>query len=350
MSEQSKNQGLSDRKEDHLNLTDRSQLSAKLINQYFDYEPLLTGFPEEDRELSSVTIAGKKMKAPIWISSMTGGTGKARHVNQNLAKVCREFGLGMGLGSCRPLLDSDEYFNDFALRSVLGDDCPFFANIGIAQVDQLLSSNKFSKFINCCQRLEVDGFFIHLNPLQEWHQAEGDRWYRSPIEMINEVMEQISSTGLKLGVKEVGQGMGPRSLEVLLKLPLACLEFAAFGGTNFSYLEQLRGDSERCENDDQLCFVGHNIHEMLACTNRLMSSKPSEVRLETLIISGGVRSYLEGHYFTELSNIPAVYGMASPFLTMARLGEEQTRNFVREQIEGLKMAKQFLHIKSGNHS
>jgi isopentenyl-diphosphate delta-isomerase len=345
MSENENQQTLSDRKSDHIDLTQRSQVLASELNRSFDYEPLLAGFPSKDCKLKEVTIGSKTLKTPLWISSMTGGTGASAHVNRNLAKVCQEFGLGMGLGSCRSLLESDEYFKDFALRKILGDSCPFYANIGIAQVAKMLDAGNFSDFIDLCHKLEVDGLFIHINPLQEWYQPEGDRWERSPLDMIDEVLNFTQKAQLSLCVKEVGQGMGPKSLEQLLIRPLASIEFAAFGGTNFSYLEALRAENSRVNLDLGLCFVGHSAGEMLTSANRLITNLGHKVRCESLIISGGIRSYLQGHSLIESSLLPAAYGMAGAFLEVARKGESETRDFVQEQVDGLKMAGQFLRVR-----
>lgn len=345
MSEIEKSKSLSDRKSDHIELTKRSQVLSSELNCLFDYEPLLSGFPSDDYKLKEVKIGSKTLKAPIWISSMTGGTGESAHVNRNLAKICCEFGLGMGLGSCRSLLESDEYFNDFALRKLLGDSCPFYANIGIAQVSKMLENGDFFKFIELCKKLEVDGFFIHINPLQEWYQPEGDRWKRSPLEMIDEVLEYTYRDNLALCVKEVGQGMGPRSLEQLLVRPVASIEFAAFGGTNFSYLEALRAEDKRINFDQSMCFVGHSASEMLICANRLITNLGQKVRCDSLIISGGIKSYLQGHSLIEASKLPAAYGMAGGFLEVARKGESETRDFVQGQIDGLKMANHFLRVR-----
>jgi len=330
---------LSQRKADHVELAKSSQVKDSKLNQLFDYEPLLSGFPQGD--LTPTVIAGKKMSAPIWVSSMTGGTGEAAHINKNLATVCREFGLGMGLGSCRSLLESDEFFNDFALRKALGDDAPFFANIGLAQVTDLLGQNKLTHFIDLCHRLEVDGFFVHINPLQEYYQPEGDRWYLSPLDIIDEVLNLCAHTSLKVSVKEVGQGMGPRSLEALLKRPLSFIEFAAFGGTNFSLLETLRSEKRNVAED--LCYVGHTCNEMLSFVQDIYNTDKNAIKCESLIISGGVRSFLQGHHLIQKSPLPAVYGMATPFLKHANIGLDETRLFVQQQISGLKMASHFLH-------
>lgn len=64
------------------------------------------------------------MRAPLWVSSMTGGAEKAGTINKRLALACKEFGLGMGLGSCRQLLEDNTYLKDFALRAYIGEQPP----------------------------------------------------------------------------------------------------------------------------------------------------------------------------------------------------------------------------------
>src|SRR5690554_5272321 len=92
-----------DRKKDHIQLATKSKTSADNIETRFDYEPMLNGHPLNYSSLKT-TFAGFSLDAPIWISSMTGGTQKASIINKNLAKACGEYKLGMGLGSCRQLL------------------------------------------------------------------------------------------------------------------------------------------------------------------------------------------------------------------------------------------------------
>ena len=111
---------------------------------------------------------------------MTGGTGQARTINRNLAQACGEFSLGMGLGSCRPLLKSDKYFEDFNLRPIIGDKAPFYANIGIAQLEELIREDALYRIIDLVDKLQACGLIIHVNPLQEWFQPEGDRFCEAP--------------------------------------------------------------------------------------------------------------------------------------------------------------------------
>ncbi len=334
------------RKTHHLIMAEKAQTAIsdqwEMMRDFFDYEPMLNGFPDLSHcEIGQYKIAGKTLKAPLWISSMTGGTGEARHINQNLARAAAQFGLGIGLGSCRQLLQSDEYFEDFNLRPIVGDDVCLMANFGIAQVEQLIQSRNLTKMIEVIKRLEVDGFFIHINPLQEFFQAEGDQWHRSPLAIIDDVLEEIKGSGIHLGVKEVGQGMGPASIKSLFERPISVFEFGAFGGTNFSYLEQMRSGGESSAKFD-LSLVGHSALEMVELLNK-MNHEGSHA--PSIIISGGVRSYLQGYFLMEKLQRESVYGMALPFLTHAAKGYDSLENYITQELKGLKMAQQFLKIK-----
>ena len=194
--------------------------------------------------MSSLTFLGKELGAPMWVSSMTGGTFAARKINTNLARVCHDFRMGMGLGSCRSLLDSNASLPDFDMRDIIGDDLPLYANLGISQVEQLLENNQEDKIRVLVDKLRADGLIVHVNPLQEYFQPGGDRLKNAPIISIRRLLDVVSFPVI---VKEVGQGMGPASLRELIRLPLAAIEFAAFGGTNFSKLEMLR--SEKATTD-----------------------------------------------------------------------------------------------------
>ncbi|MEO6759570.1 MAG: isopentenyl-diphosphate delta-isomerase, partial [Saprospiraceae bacterium] len=124
------------RKQDHIELAFQSQVAAAGLDGHFYYEPLLSAHPQSP-ELRPLSFLGKNLRCPLWVSSMTGGTALARIINTNLARACQEFGMGMGLGSCRQLLYSDEALPDFDVRDVLGPELPLFANLGVAQIEQL---------------------------------------------------------------------------------------------------------------------------------------------------------------------------------------------------------------------
>ncbi len=324
------------RKRDHIDLAFESQISAIKRDARFRYEPVLRNHPETWKE--PITFLGKQLSVPVWISSMTGGTGYARKINSNLARVCNEFGMGMGLGSCRSLLHDDTHLKDFNVRELLGDSLPLFANLGISQVEKLVQKKEYARIHDLIVRLKADGLIIHVNPLQEWMQPEGDRILVPPIDTIENF---LSETSYPLVVKEVGQGMGPESLRALLKLPLAALEFGAFGGTNFSKVELSRDSDVRSEILHPFANVGEDAESMIDSVNQISEK---EILCKQFIISGGVKNFLDGHYFTSKLKFPSIYGQASSFLKYALDDYDMLQKFVRIQVEGLALARSFLKV------
>ncbi len=327
------------RKEDHIELAFQSQVSRGSLDPRFDYEPLLAAHPVPG-SLAPVAWGGRTLRAPLWVSSMTGGTEKAFTINHNLARAVGEFGLGMGLGSCRSLLYDDHRFQDFNVRPVAGDDVPIFANLGAAQVQRLLEDGDAHLVPQLITALDLDGLIIHVNPLQEWLQPEGDCFTVSPLESIRGLLRELPD--LQVIVKEVGQGMGPASLRALLQLPILALDTAANGGTNFSKLELFRSDELARVAYGGLTQVGHSAEEMVREINAIVQSPDVRVRCQHLIISGGVQGFLDGYYLTEVARLPAIYGQASAFLRHAREEYGSLQRFVATQLRGLELAKAYL--------
>ena len=332
----------SSRKQDHIELAFKSQVESAALDDRFYYEPLLAAHPAAG-SLPRLPFAGKSLRAPIWVSSMTGGTALANVINYNLARACQEFGLGMGLGSCRQLLYSDEFLPDFNVRDTIGADLPLFANLGVAQVEQLLDKKETERIDELVHKLRADGLIVHVNPLQEAMQPEGDMFSRPPLETIQALMAVYKGAVI---VKEVGQGFGPASLRALLQLPLTAIEFAAAGGTNFAKLELLRGDAVKHQIFEKLATVGHSAAEMALMANREIAALGDAVKTPHLILSGGVRDFLDGYYLTQIAALPSAYGQASGFLRHARGDYQELQQYVQAQVRGLELAHAFLTVKS----
>jgi isopentenyl-diphosphate Delta-isomerase len=325
-----------ERKKDHIQLAFESQTSSDLLDQRFYYEPCISGNVANIDRLKKPFIS-TTFDAPIWVSSMTGGTKIASVINKNLAMMCNEFGLGMGLGSCRRLLYDDQYFNDFDQRKNIGDR-PLYANLGIAQIEQMIEEGSTAKIIELLKKLQATGLIIHINPLQEYMQPEGDRYKHAPIDTIQRLMDLVQT---KYIVKEVGHGMGPRSVASLMQLPLMAIEFAAFGGTNFSVIELSRSTDIVSNSKAKLSMVGHTAEEMVAFVNDALPN----ATCKEVIISGGVKNYLDGYYYISQSRANAIFGMASSFLNHAMNDYDQLQLYAKSQIEGYALATQFLTIK-----
>lgn len=331
-----------DRKSDHINLAIQSRTVIGELDNRFYYEPMISGFPQGEPE--PIHFAGKKLRVPLWVSSMTGGHPLSGIINRNLARACNEFGIGMGLGSCRKILRENSGFEDFDIRSIVGDEVPLFANLGIAQIEELLTDHQTDRVRALINRLKADGLIIHVNPLQEWIQPEGNTIVNPPAETIERFLEKIDFPVI---VKEVGQGFGPKSIRRLMQLPLAAIEFGAFGGTNFSKVENSRTPVLKNPYYQPFVNVGVSAEEMVDLINDLVTSG-ERLACNQLIISGGVRDYLDGYYLTQKSILPAIYAQAALFLSHSRGDYSELQQFTAAQIEGFKMARSFLTLKGEN--
>lgn len=327
-----------ERKLDHIKLAEASRVDSTQLDHRFYYEPMLSGHPSGDLDISR-SFLNKQLRNPIWVSSMTGGTGIAATINENLAKACAEFGMGMGLGSCRKLLHDNTYFSDFDVRKHIGDQ-PLYANLGIAQIEEIWKNDEWTSVKELLNRLQADGLIVHVNPLQEWLQPEGDRYFTAPIELIKRVIDALDTSII---VKEVGQGMGPTSLKALCDLPIDGIEFAAGGGTNFAMLELLRSDETMLNSYKNLTHLGHTAQEMVLLINSLQETNGFDV--PDIIISGGVKDFLDGYYLISKCQANSVYGQASSFLKHAMNSYEELQTFVKSQIEGLRLAHTMLSIR-----
>ncbi|EPZ51122.1 putative isopentenyl-diphosphate delta-isomerase, type 2 [Bacteriovorax sp. BAL6_X] len=337
-------QATSDRKLEHIKLTDAAQTAQILADKRFYYEPLFSG----NREVHdlSLNFAGHQLELPIWVSSMTGGTGVAAKINENLARACADFGIGMGLGSCRKLLSKEgrsQYFSDFDISKYTGKS-PFYANLGVAQLEELIEDGELYRAKEVVELLGANGLIIHINPAQEWFQPEGDIIKRSPLEIITICLEEFD---FPIIVKEVGQGMGPKSLAALMQLELAAIEFAAFGGTNFSKLEFIRNSNDLSIHEP-LCHVGHTALEMVNMSNQIIDQLGEQVRCKNFIISGGIKSYIDGFYLCSLSKGNAIFGMASEFLKTAMVDYESVSRQITQIKAGLAFANSYLSVRSEN--
>lgn len=331
---------MSNRKDDHISLASQSRISSLEVDNRFFYEPILAAHPIKTP--LPFHFLGKEMKYPIWVSSMTGGADKAKFINRNLATICKEFGFGMGLGSCRVLLDSQERWSDFDLRDIIGNSVPFYANLGIAQLEELIEHKRINEINTLVNALRCDGIIIHINPLQEAIQPGGDRFKNAPLNTLKLFLQQ---TELRVVVKEVGQGFGPKSLLELLKLPLEAVDFGALGGTNFANLEMQRRTDTGLEQYLPLAKCGHTATEMVQFTNTIVQTYSNEIKCHQLIISGGITNSLDGFYLTKESKIPAIFGMGNAFLTQASLGIDELRSYCENLIWSYQLAQNYLEIK-----
>ncbi len=227
--------GLSSRKSDHIriNLEEdiRSASTTGLENYYFIHEAL----PEinlADVD-TSLYLFGKKLNAPILISSMTGGTDEAYRINCVLAEAAQAAGIAMGLGSQRAGIEHPEVEYSFKVRRQ-APDALLFANLGAVQLNYSYSIDQCKRAVDM---IEADALILHLNPLQEALQPEGDTLFAGLANKIEKVCRQLS---VPVIAKEVGWGISDRTAQLLASLGVAAIDVAGAGGTSWSQVEMYR--------------------------------------------------------------------------------------------------------------
>ncbi|MBI2359482.1 MAG: type 2 isopentenyl-diphosphate Delta-isomerase [Deltaproteobacteria bacterium] len=227
----------------------------------------------------SMSFLGKALKAPILISSMTGGFDLARKVNRNLAEAAQRLGVAMGVGSQRVALEEESVADSFRVRG-LAPDILLLGNLGAVQLNY---GYNVAQCRQAVEMIQADGLILHLNVLQEAVQPEGNRNFKGLREKIAEVCRQLP---VPVVAKEVGSGI---SGEVALRLKQAgvkAIDVAGRGGTSWYQVEATRAAKKGQAAD--LTFAGWGIPTEEA----LIEVRAAVPDLE-VVASGGIRNGLD---------------------------------------------------------
>jgi isopentenyl-diphosphate Delta-isomerase len=312
------------RKADHIKINleqdVRSALTTGLENYRFTHEAL----PELDLNRLDTTLSlfGKKLAAPILISSMTGGTAEAETINLRLAEAAQETGIVMGVGSQRAAIEHPEQAKTFQVRRV-APDILLFANLGAVQLN-------YGYTIDQCHRavdmIQADALILHLNPLQEAVQDAGDVNFAGLAKKIEEVCKQIE---VPVIAKEVGWGISEKTAKLLADCGVSAIDVAGAGGTSWSQVEMHRAPDEFTR---QLAatFVGWGIP-----TSDSILNVRKAVPDMTVFASGGIKDGLDIAKCIALG--ATLGGMAGQFLKAAAVSTEKA-------IEIIKLTKRQIEV------
>jgi isopentenyl-diphosphate delta-isomerase len=186
----------------------------------------------------STSFLGKKIAFPFIISSMTGGYADAIKINRQLAEVCAIKKIAMGVGSQRQALEDDQYHRSFSVVREVASTIPVFGNIGAAEVAKLRDASPILRLV---ELIHADGFAIHLNPVQELLQPEGDTNFRGVLAGIEMLVKAIP---VPLIVKEIGAGISADVAQRLIDSGVTIIDVAGAGGTSWAGVEILRGKNK----------------------------------------------------------------------------------------------------------
>lgn len=269
---------IQERKKDHVDLCVNDDVGYEMPTGFDRYYLRHNALPEINLDDVSVEgpLLGRSFSFPLMISSMTGGYSDAGRINAQIARFCESENLPFGVGSQRALLDYPEEMESF---SVVRDEAPnafIAANIGGAQVAGGLPEEKVSVLIDS---IKADAIIVHLNPLQELVQPEGDRNFAGIEEGIAKLVIQ---SPVPVIVKETGAGISGEVARRLLAIGVSVIDVAGAGGTSWSKVE-----NKRKENSESTELFNEWGIPTLTCVQEV-ADLHGQFRFE-LIASGGIR-------------------------------------------------------------
>lgn len=305
------------RKADHLRICLEEDVQFRhLTNGLERYHFVHCCLPEINRAEIDLTtkFLNKELGAPLLISSMTGGTEQAKTINFRLAQIAQKYQLAMGVGSQRILIEKPEVANTFSVREV-APDIPLYANIGAVQLNYDYGVKECAKIVEI---LQADGLILHLNPLQESIQAQGDTNFKG---LLDKISNLCWSTSVPIIVKEVGNGISGEMATKLINAGVNAIDVAGTGGTSWAKVESQRAtDSLRQRLGETFAEWGLPTANCLLAIRQINSEIP-------LIASGGLRNGLEVAKAIALGADLA--GIAQPFLKAAAESSETIEELVQ---------------------
>jgi len=314
--------GISERKRSHLSLCATEDVEHHGATLLDEVKLLHEALP--DLALDEVTLetelCGRRLRAPIVISGMTGGTDEAGRLNRALAAAAQKLGLAMGVGSQRAMLLHPDQAASYRVREV-APDIALFANLGAVQardsgpdaVAELVSANG------------ADALCVHLNAAQELVQDEGDRDFRGCLAAIAELVQQLP---VPVIAKETGCGFAPGTLARLRDAGVEWVDVAGAGGTSWTAVESLRG-SERQQ------ALGQELREWgIPTAAAVVYAARAGLRV---IASGGIRGAVDAAAALALG--ADAVSLALPFFrAFTEGGEAGVLTMGERLIEGLRVA------------
>jgi isopentenyl-diphosphate delta-isomerase len=295
------------RKIEHLDIVCNDPQVDRRKHYFDDYHLRHRALPEIDLSEvdTSIEFLCKPLRLPLLISSMTGGDhDRVRTVNRNLATAAERTGVAMGVGSQRVMFTNPTARDSFALRD-FAPTALLFANLGAVQLNCGFGVDECEAAIDV---LDADGIFLHLNPLQEAIQPEGDTNFGGLAARISDIAQALSKPVI---LKEVGAGISAVDVELVRDKGVAAIDVAGTGGTSWSRIEHhRRGDTGNLG----LLFQDWGTPTPLA----LRQLAPSQGL--PLIASGGIRHGLDMAKAMVLG--ASLSGLASPFLAAAQESPE----------------------------
>lgn len=313
------------RKADHIQINLNQDVQSGQTTGLEKYHFIHQALPEmslEDVDLAQ-TIFNKNQPVPFLISSMTGGTSQAERINRILATAAQETGFAMGVGSQRAALEDSSLTSSFQVRKY-APDILLFANLGAVQLNMGFGIEECQRAV---EMIDADALILHLNPLQEALQPEGDTDFSGLAKKIEKVRLRLS---VPLVVKEVGWGLSPTACKMLFDAGVDAVDVGGAGGTSWSQVEMYRiQDSYRRQTAS--AFRDWGIPTAVAIQNARLVSNTWLV-----FASGGLKNGVDAAKCLSLG--ANMCGMAGILLKAADDSLETTVNVMQMLVDQLRIA------------
>jgi isopentenyl-diphosphate delta-isomerase len=308
---------ISARKSDHIRINLEEDVLSGLTTGLEHYRFIHRALPELD--LNQVDLSqelfGKRLRIPLLISSMTGGTSQASEINRTLAAAAQQAGIAMGLGSQRAAIEHPELADTFQVRR-FAPDALLFANLGAVQLNYRYGVDESRRAV---EMIEADALILHLNALQEAVQPEGDTHFAGLVDKIESVCKALS---VPVIVKEVGWGFSRQDAALLANAGVAAIDVAGAGGTSWSQVEMHRA-ADPAQRRLAAAFIDWGIPTAEA----ILNVKDTTPHLK-IFASGGLRTGLDIAKCIALG--ATLGGMAGPFLKAAVESLDATLQVIAE--------------------
>jgi len=289
---------------------------------------------------TSVEFLRKKLSLPLIIGALTGGTELGLKVNKILAKAAERCGIGICCGSQRIAIENELARESFRIIKEEAPTALKIANIGAPQIAAMRDEKKLIDMcIQVVEMINADALAVHLNPLQECLQYEGEPTFKNLIPNIEII---VKSLNIPIIVKEVGYGISRNTARKLAKIGVAAIEIAGKGGTSFTVIEKYRVE-DLIERDilqlyDTLSELG--IPTLLSLCE-VLEEFPGKI-----IASGGIRTGLD---IAKVIIFGAdVAAIARPFLERALEGFEKVLKYIEKIHRELKITMFLTNSKNIN--
>ncbi len=303
------------RKDDHLEIccSDKYDVEMSISNGFEDILFVPRAIPEIDFDKINIesNFLGHHFSSPIFLSSMTGGVQEAKSMNEKIARIAEKLQIGMGVGSQRAALLDPSLADTFSIVREVAPTAFIAANIGAVQLNYNVTIKQVKKTV---EMIQADALILHLNPLQEVVQPEGDRNFEKLLPKIAKLSKELSCP---LIAKEVGSGIAIEDGNALIEAGIQVIDVAGAGGTSWSKIEAIRAQQ-------QMKFTNQKIGELFG--NWGLSTAVSTLEISKLsenveiISSGGIRNGLEAAKALALK--ANLVGMALPIAQILKDGTE----------------------------